>query len=80
MPRGDDAERDDSGQYQTEYATETFVDELREHDGAASTREVADAVGCEYRTAYDRLQRLEDSGRVETRDVGGFYLWQLAKD
>lgn len=69
-------ERDESsGQYVAEYAPEAFTEALRELGGSASTAEVADAVGCNRRTAHLRLTELEDEGAVDGRRVGRAYLW-----
>jgi len=71
-------ERDEtSGQYVAEYGPEVFVDALRELDGSASTTEVADAVGCNRRTAHLRLTELQDEGGVNGRRVGRAYLWSV---
>lgn len=67
-------ERDEqSGRFTPEFADEEFLDAVR---GGASTSEVADDVGCKYRTAYERLQRLEEAGRVSARKIGKTYLWE----
>jgi len=75
------AERDEeSGQYQQTFPLEDFVGALEELGGAAGTQEVADAVGCKYRTANSKLHDLEDAGEVTSRKVGNAYLWQLADE
>lgn len=45
-----------------------------------TTREIADAVGCSRRTAYNRLQTLVDRGHLETKKVGsrGRVWWRPA--
>lgn len=35
------------------------------------TREVAEAIGCARRTAFDKLERLAEEGRLRTKTVGG---------
>ncbi|KZN23721.1 hypothetical protein A4G99_12690 [Haladaptatus sp. R4] len=35
-----------------------------------ATSEVAEAVGCARRTAYDKLRRLADEGKLETKTIG----------
>lgn len=73
------AERDEeSGQYKETYPLDEFIDALRDLDGAAGTQEVADAVGCKYRTAHAKLTELREEGRVEAREVGAAFLWMLA--
>lgn len=37
---------------------------------------VADAVGCQYRTAYARLHDLNDAGRVTVREISNSLLWE----
>lgn len=72
-------ERDDAnGQYVAEYDREAFVEAIRELGGAASTTEIADAVGCDRRTSHLRLTELEDEGDVDGRRVGRAYLWSVA--
>lgn len=66
-------ERDEeSGQFTPEFPDEDFVDAAR---GGTTTSDVADAVGCKYRTAYARLTDLEDEGRVTSQKVGNSLLW-----
>lgn len=69
-------ERDaDSGKFTPEFPDSAFLDVLLERDQGATTREVADAVGCKYRTAHARLGDLEDEGRVSSRKIGASLLW-----
>lgn len=71
-------ERDDeSGKFTPTFPDAAFLSAIRERDGA-TTAEVADAVGCEYRSAYDRLHDLDDEGRVNVRKIGNTLLWTLA--
>lgn len=44
------------------------------------TRDIADALGCVYDTAYKRLRKLEDEGRVESQKVANTRIWDLADD
>ena len=69
-------ERDeDTGKFEEKWADEDFVDAIRDFDGAAGTADVADAVGCPHSTAYHRLGRLRDDGRINSRQVGNAVLW-----
>jgi hypothetical protein len=34
-------------------------------------------VGCDRRTAYLKLQHLEEEGTIESRKVGNALLWEL---
>jgi predicted ArsR family transcriptional regulator len=68
-------ERDeDSGQFTPSFADEEFLEAVSDADGA-TTSDVAEAVGCKYRTAKARLDELEDEGRVTSRAVGSALLW-----
>ena len=71
-------ERDeDSGQFTPTFSADEFVDALRELGGAAGTQEVADEVGCAYRTAHAKLSELEADGAITSRKVGNAKLWML---
>lgn len=73
-------ERDEtSGQFTTEFDREVFVDAIRDFDGAASTTEVAELVGCDRRTAHLRLTQLGEEGRIDSRRVGRAYLWSVTE-
>lgn len=75
------ADRDDeTGQYSETYPLEDFIDALQSIGGSAGTQEVADAVGCKYRTANAKLHDLEEQGLVSSRKVGNAYLWMLADE
>ncbi|ELZ96604.1 FaeA/PapI family transcriptional regulator [Haloferax sulfurifontis] len=41
----------------------------------ASTREVADEVGCTFRTARTRLERLEAAERIRRKDFDQLTVW-----
>lgn len=70
------ADRDDeSGRYTETYPLSDFLDALDDLGGAAGTQEVADAVGCKYRTANAKLHELEDDGEIASKKVGNAYLW-----
>jgi hypothetical protein len=69
-------ERDeDTGKFEEKYDDDDFVAAIRDFDGAAGTADVADAVGCPHSTAYHRLDRLRDDGRIDSRQVGNAVLW-----
>ena len=69
-------ERDDeSGRFIETHTDDVFLeafDERRE----MTTQEVADEVGCAYRTAYGKLYGLLDEGLIENRKVGNTILWR----
>lgn len=72
MPYDD---RDDStGRFRPTFTDEQFLDTVSERD-LPTTREIADALGCNYRTAYDRLKKLEEQERVRSRSIGGSLAW-----
>jgi len=72
-------ERDEeSGEFQRKFADVDFINSLEQHQ-PATTNDIAEDVGCKYRTAYERLQQLEDGGKVEAQKVGSSLLWSLSK-
>ena len=77
MP-GKDRE-EESGKYTTSYSDSDFIDAIHTLDGMAGTSEVAEAVGCTRRTAYTRLQSLEEEGQVSSRKVGNSLLWSVSE-
>lgn len=69
-------EREDgTGRFSTEYQDESFIKAISELDGSASTKEIADFVNCDRRTAYLRLTELEKSGKIDSHKVGNSILW-----
>jgi phage antirepressor YoqD-like protein len=76
-----DRDRDpDSGRYVEEYPRAAFVDAIREAGGSTGTREVADAVGCAYETAYKKLRAMEDADELTHRKVGNTRLWEVQNE
>lgn len=72
-----DRDRDEeTGRFTTEFQDEDFTNAIRELDGSASTSEIADLLDCDRRTAYLRLNELEDEGHISSRKVGNSLLWQ----
>jgi len=69
----------DSGQFAPKFTDNEFLKAVRDRE-LPTTSEVADAVGCKYRTAYARLGDLEDEGTVASRKVGNSLVWMLAGD
>jgi len=70
---------EESGKYTTSYSDSDFIDAIRGLDGLGGTSEIADTIGCTRRTAYTRLQRLENEGRVSSRKVGNSLVWTIPK-
>lgn len=72
-----DRNRDEnSGRFSEEYPREDFLRAL-EKLGGAGTTDIAEQVGCDRRTAYLKLQSLEEDGDVKSQKVGNALLWQL---
>jgi len=74
---GDRKRDENSGRFSEEYPREEFIRALEEL-GAAGTTDVAEYVDCDRRTAYLKLQDLEEEGDVESRKVGNALLWELS--
>ena len=75
------AERDDdSGQYTATYDTDEFLAAIRDSEGMTGTQDVADAVGCEYETAYKRLRKLAEEGAVDSQKVANARVWFIGGD
>ena len=71
-------DRDDrTGKYTEKYPLEEFVSALDALGGMAGTQEIADEVGCAYRTAYAKLKVLDDGDKISSRNVGNAKLWEL---
>jgi glutamate-1-semialdehyde aminotransferase len=66
-----------SGKYTEAYPREEFLDALRALGGSAGTQEIADEVGCAYRTAHSKLTTLEQDEVITSRHVGNAKLWQV---
>lgn len=69
-------QRDDAGRYGTEYDDGAFLAAIRDLEHPTTTA-VADAVGCDRRTAYGRLQQLEAEGRAASTKAGTVLLWSV---
>lgn len=69
-------ERTQKGTYAPEFGDDEFTTALSTEP--LGTQEVADRVGCEYRTAYDRLKRMEEEeSSVTSQKFGGSLVWLL---
>lgn len=75
MPKDRDEE---SGKYTERYTTEDFLSALESLGGSAGTQEVAEEVGCAYRTAHAKLTNMEEDGQLNSRKVGNAKLWELS--
>ena len=75
MPR---QRNEDTGLYTETYPLERFTDEL-EAQGEATTREIADGIGCATETAYKKLRTLEERGDIESRMIARTRLWLVSE-
>jgi predicted transcriptional regulator len=66
-----------TGKYTERYAPEEFLSALGSLGGSAGTQELADEVGCAYRTAHAKLTAMEEAGKITSRQVGNAKLWEL---
>lgn len=57
------------------YPPGDFVAAIEDASGSAGTRDVADAVGCSYETAYKKLHQLANEGTITRKKVGNANLW-----
>jgi predicted ArsR family transcriptional regulator len=64
------SERDDSGQFASELGNEDIMGYFAESRPFHTAQEVADRFGVDRSTAYRRLSRLEDDGRLEKVSLG----------
>jgi len=74
-------ERDeDTGKFTSSYSHQEFLDSLEALSGQASTQEIADKVGCAYRTAYQKLVELEEEEEISSKKVANARLWILSSE
>lgn len=66
----------ESGRFAEKHTDEEFLSAARALD-MPTTNEIAEYVGCPYRTAYGRLSRLEQTGQVTSRSVGNSLVWSV---
>ena len=67
MPTDSDSDtRDARGRYTPEFADEEILEAVRQH-APASTKEIADAVGCSRQNADRRLRQLRERGAVASK-------------
>jgi predicted ArsR family transcriptional regulator len=69
-----------TGKFTETYSKEDILNAVNELSGSASTQEVADKVGCAYRTAYQKLTQLEEENLVNSRKVANARLWQAQSE
>lgn len=66
-----------TGKYTERYVSEDFLSALEALGGSAGTQEIADEVGCAYRTAHAKLTELEEEDKLTSRKIGNAKLWEL---
>lgn len=72
-------ERDpESGKLTERYSDEDFLEAVAKLE-PASTREIAEAVGCSRRNADVRLRKLEEAGEIRKKKVGNSLTWFSAE-
>lgn len=76
VKRGDvPADRDEeSGKFTEKYPREAFLRAVEDVENA-TTKKVADNVGCSYDLAYRRLNTLTDEGDVTRVEIGSSFVW-----
>lgn len=78
MP-GKDRE-EETGKYTTSYPDTDFLQAIEQLDGMAGTSDIAKKVGCSQRTAYTRLQSLEEDDRVKSQTIGNSLVWIITEE
>lgn len=75
MPTDSDSDpRDDQGRFTAEFDEVEILEAVREH-APASTKEIADAVGCSRQNADRRLRQLRERGAVASKKTGPALVW-----
>lgn len=64
----------ESGKLSEQYSSNEFIKAVAKHE-PASTREVAESVGCSRRNADIRLRKLEEAEKVRKKKVGNSLTW-----
>lgn len=71
MPSDRDEE---SGKFTEKYPREAFVRAVENIENA-TTKKVANEVGCSYDLAYRRLNTLTEEGEVTCTEIGSSFVW-----
>jgi len=74
---GRNTKRNEKGLFESSYSTADILAVVEDGD-LTGTQDVADALGSSYETAYKRLRKLEDEGRVQSDKVANSRVWRLA--
>lgn len=67
---------DEEADSRQQFTDEEYINAVREQE-PASTREVADVVGCSRRNADYRLRLLREEGAVDKKMAGNSLIWFL---
>ncbi|TKR25835.1 FaeA/PapI family transcriptional regulator [Natronomonas salsuginis] len=73
------ADESTGGDGRQTYSDDAFIEAVSEKQPAA-TKEVADLVGCTRRNADYRLRRLEDEGKVTSKEAGNSLIWSITSE
>jgi len=76
---GRNTKRNEKGLFESSYSTADILAVVEDGD-VTGTQDVADALGSSYETAYKRLRKLEDEGRVQSDKVANSRIWDLTVD
>lgn len=67
-------QNEDTGRIEQAYSDSAFI-EAAQQQSPASTREVAETVGCSPENAYRRLKTLEEADKVSSEMAGNSLIW-----
>lgn len=65
----------DTGKFTQQFSEEKFLTAVEAVE-TPTTSNIADYVGCSYDSAYHRLNKYADEGKVRKITVGNSFLWQ----
>lgn len=71
---------EETGKFTQKYDDADFIEVIEQMEGAAGTAEVAEELSCPHSTAYHRLDRLRDEGRISSRQIGNAVLWMVENE
>jgi predicted transcriptional regulator len=77
MPERD--RNEETGQFVETFPRDRFLTAIQRLD-LPTTTEVAEAVGCDRRTAYVKLRSLVDDNQASSRKVGQTLVWSPTSD
>jgi len=66
--------RDDEGKFTEQFPDGVFLEAI-DQVNLASTKNVAEEVGCSYDLAYRRLKDLENEGSVKKEEIRSAFIW-----